>query len=70
MDTCFAFEQKYWDGSSDADEETYRRLRGRIDDVRFYDDPQDTECAAWRRMLDSWRRLPRTSDRCCGPHPS
>jgi hypothetical protein len=47
-DTCFDLEYR----SSSIDAETYRRRRARIGDVRFHDEPQDTECAAWRRMLE------------------
>jgi hypothetical protein len=36
----------------DVDETTYQLLRDRAGEVRFHAEPQDTECAAWERMLE------------------
>lgn len=47
-DTCFDLELRY----RDFDETTYQLLRDRMGEVRFHAEPQDTECAAWERMLE------------------
>jgi hypothetical protein len=50
---CLKLEQNFWGrGSGDRSPNTYRRLREQIGDVQFHTDPQDTECDAWRRLLE------------------
>jgi len=49
-DACFDLEQSYWN-ANDTDVDTYTLLRGRVGDVRIHDEPQDTSCEAWTRLL-------------------
>jgi hypothetical protein len=52
LDDCLTLEQEYWGGGGDRTVGTYRRLRERAGDVRFHTEQQDTDCAAWTRMLE------------------
>jgi hypothetical protein len=45
-------EQLYWNRGGEKDFAEMARRRQLVGDVEFHDEPQDTECDAWRTLLD------------------
>lgn len=58
LDECLRLEQDFLGRGSDHRRlKSYRRLRQLAGEVQFHTDPQDTECEAWRRMLEPYHQM-------------